>query len=282
MEKNRTHFSYRERLAVEEHVRLSPHLVYEIIRRNGVEELRRPKRALVFSGIIAGIVITFSFVFKAVFTACLPAASWTPLLSNLGYTVGFLLVILGHMQLFTENTITTVVPMFNPVRLRKLLALLRLWGIVLLSNLIGTTLAAWFLLNPYVINPEFVTALDDIAHHAASFSSQENLWRGIPSGILIASIVWMMPGSKHFAFLLIMFFTYLIALGDFTHIVVGSAEMAYWVMKGNADLYDYFVRFLIPTGVGNIIGGTVIFTLLIYVQAVEELKRRSLRSEDAD
>lgn len=270
---NGKQLSYRDRMAVEEHERLSPRLVYEIIRHHGIEELVRPRRALIFSGVIAGIIITFSFICKAIFAAYLPDTAWAPLVSNFGYTVGFLLVILGHMQLFTENTITTVVPMFNPLTLKKVWAVARLWTIVLCSNLVGTTLAAWFLLNGKVVNPEFTQAMDEIARHVAHFSGSENLWRGIPAGVLIASIVWMMPSAKYSAFMLVLFFTYLIALGDFTHIVVGSSEMAYWVMKGQASLYDYFVRFLIPTGIGNIIGGTGIFTLLIYVQVVEEIKK---------
>lgn len=267
-------FSYREKMAVEEHEKLSPRLVYEIIRRNGLEELVRPKASLIFSGIAAGILITFSFVFKAVFTAYLPDASWAPIISNLGYSVGFIIVILGHMQLFTENTITTVVPLFNPLTLKKVLSVIELWTIVLCSNLVGTTLAALFLQNGNVFDPIFVTELNNIAQHVISTGAWENVWRGIPSGVLIASLVWMLPTSKNYAFLLVMFITYLIALGNFTHVVVGSAEVAYWVMQGNADLYDYFIRFLFPTGLGNIIGGTFIFTMLIYVQVLEEIKRK--------
>src|SRR5699024_11980626 len=121
--------SYRDKMAIEEYERLSPRLLYEIIRQDGIEELTRPTKALIFSGITAGLVVTFSFVFKAIFTAYLPKESWSPLVTNMGYTVGFLLVILGRMQLFTENTITTVVPLFNPLTWRKVTAVARLWSI---------------------------------------------------------------------------------------------------------------------------------------------------------
>lgn len=267
-------FSYRERMVIEGHERLSPRLIYEIIRRNGIEELNRPARSLVFSGIIAGVVITFSFVCKAFFATYLPNEHWAPLITNIGYSVGFLIVILGHMQLFTENTITTVVPMLNPITIKKVWNVAKLWFIVLGSNLIGTTLAAVFLTNHEVFNPEFVVEMDKIAKHVAHFTASENMWRGIPSGILIAAIVWMMPIAKNFAFSLVLFFTYLIALGDFTHVVVGSAEMCYWVLKDGATLYDYFIRFLFPTCLGNIIGGTGVFTLLIYIQVFEEIKMK--------
>lgn len=270
-EKNNNNLSWQERLAVEEHEKLSPRLVYEIIRRDGIEELNRPTKALIFSGITAGIIISFSFIFKAALTAYLPAeAMWVDLVANMGYTVGFVLVILGHMQLFTENTITTVVPLFNPFTFEKLKGVLRLWSIVFISNLVGTALAALFLLNTQLFTPEIDHALNELAHHIASFSVTENLIKGIPAGILIASLVWMLPSASN-KFLLIFFITYLMGLGGFTHVIVGSAEMAYWVYQGHASLDTYLFRFLIPTTLGNIIGGTGVFTLLIYGQVNEEL-----------
>lgn len=273
-ELNNNKLSYRDRMAVEEHERLSPRLLYEIIRQDGIEELSRPSKALLFSGITAGLVITFSFIFKAIFTAYTPNEPWAPLITNMGYTVGFLLVILGRMQLFTENTITTVVPLFNPLSLKKLLVVSKLWGTVFGANLIGTALAALFLQNEHVFNPEFVVAMNAIAHHVADMSVSDNILRGIPAGILIASVVWMMPTVGNGKFVMIFFFIYLIALGDFTHVVVGSAEMAYLVIQGEANLYDYFITFLIPTALGNILGGTVVFTMMIYGQVTDEIGKK--------
>lgn len=274
-ELNNPKLSYRDRMAVEEHERLSPRLLYEIIRQDGIEELSRPTKALFFSGVTAGLVITFSFIFKAIFTAYTPNESWAPLISNMGYTVGFLLVILGRMQLFTENTITTVVPLFNPLSWRKLYRVAKLWMIVFGANLVGTALAALFLQNNHVFNQEFVHAMQSIAYHVAHMSISDNFWRGIPAGILIAAIVWMMPTVGNGKFVMIFFFIYLIALGDFTHVVVGSAEMAYLVFGGHASLYDYFITFLIPTASGNIVGGTVVFTMMIYGQVTDEIGSKS-------
>lgn len=260
----------REKMAVEEHEKLSPRLVYEIIRKGGIEELQRPAKALIFSGITAGILVTCSFIFKAIIAAYLPEdASWSYLIENMGYAVGFVIVILGHMQLFTENPISTVIPLFNPFTVYKLNKVLRLWSIVLLSNMVGTALAAGFILTPHVFSDNILASLDQIAHHVAGYSLFECLIKGIPAGILIAALVWMMPSAGN-KFILIFFMTYLIALGDFTHVVVGSAEMAYWMFSGHASLLDY-LAFVIPTCIGNIIGGAGVFTLLIYGQVNDEL-----------
>ncbi|MDH2524342.1 formate/nitrite transporter family protein [Acinetobacter baumannii] len=265
--------SWREKMAVEEHEKLSPRLVYEIIRRDGAEELDRPTAALIFSGIAAGLVISFSFVFKAIIASYIPTdAIWTDLITNFGYTIGFLIAILGHMQLFTENTITTVVPLFKPFTLDKLRAVGRLWGIVILCNIIGTALASLFFLTTDLFTPNIDKALDELAHHVASFSAIENLLKGVMSGLLIAALVWMLPSVSN-KFLVIFFMTYLIGLGDFTHVVVGSTEMSYLVWQGEASLGEYLFNFLIPTTIGNIIGGTGVFTLLIYGQVTEELEQ---------
>ena len=265
--------SWREKMAVEEHEKLSPRLVYEIIRRDGAEELDRPTAALIFSGIAAGLVISFSFVFKAIIASYIPTdAIWTDLITNFGYTIGFLIAILGHMQLFTENTITTVVPLFKPFTLDKLRAVGRLWGIVILCNIIGTALASLFFLTTDLFTPNIDKALDELAHHVASFSATQNLLKGVMSGLLIAALVWMLPSVSK-KFLVIFFMTYLIGLGDFTHVVVGSTEMSYLVWQGEASLGEYLFNFLIPTTIGNIIGGTGVFTLLIYGQVTEELEQ---------
>ncbi|HAV5945152.1 TPA: formate/nitrite transporter family protein [Acinetobacter baumannii] len=265
--------SWREKMAVEEHEKLSPRLVYEIIRRDGAEELDRPTAALIFSGIAAGLVISFSFVFKAIIASYIPTdAIWTDLITNFGYTIGFLIAILGHMQLFTENTITTVVPLFKPFTLDKLRAVGRLWGIVFLCNIIGTALASLFFLTTDLFTPNIDKVLDELAHHVASFSATQNLLKGVMSGLLIAALVWMLPSVSN-KFLVIFFMTYLIGLGDFTHVVVGSTEMSYLVWQGEASLGEYLFNFLIPTTIGNIIGGTGVFTLLIYGQVTEELEQ---------
>lgn len=256
--------STKDKIIVEEHARLSQHLIYEIIRRDGIEELMRSFKSLFLSGVGAGILVSFSFVCMAVLQSFLPNQPWAPLITKWGYTVGFVLVILCRAQLFTENTITTVIPLFKPFTWEKLGAVLRLWHLVLAGNLVGTSLVAVFLTTPGLLNLDFIVEMQAIAHHVSAFTWQENLLRGIPSGILIAAIVWMMPTARQFALFLVAFITYFIAAGDFTHIVVGSCEMMYAVLNGMASPYDYIFQFLVPVGAGNIIGGTGVFTMLGY------------------
>ena len=267
-----------EQLALREHATLAPQVIFKIIRQEGEEELARPNHALAFSALAAGIFVSFSFFFRARFHLHMGDSPFEPLVASLGYTTGFLIVMLGRLQLFTENPITTIVPLLDAWSWKRFLKVLRLWGIVFFFNIVGTAIAAWFLTSPHAVSPWVAEALHDVAFHVMRLPALDNLVRGIPAGILIAAIVWVTPQARFFRFFMIVFFVYFIALGDFAHVVVGSCEMAYEVMMGDANFSDYFFRFLLPTGVGNVIGGTAIFTLLIYNQVRMELHRKGKRA----
>ena len=262
-----------ERHVLKDNQPIPPQLIFKIIRSEGEEELNRKFIALAFSALAAGIFVSFSFFFRAVLHFHMAGSQFEPLISSLGYTVGFLIVILGRMQLFTENPITTIIPLLSNFTAQEFFKVIRLWSIVFFFNIIGTTLAALFFSCEGAVSAEFSVALHEVADNVIKLSPIENILRGIPAGIMIAVLVWTAPQTKNFRFMTILFFVYFIALGDFAHVVVGSCEMAFEVISGDANFFEYFFKFLIPTGLGNVLGGTGIFTLLIYNQVRNELKK---------
>ncbi|MBM2574895.1 formate/nitrite transporter family protein [Jannaschia sp. Os4] len=266
----------RDEEAVEAASKLAPKLLYEVIRRDGEEELTRPTRSLVWSGIAAGIMISMSVLGEAIFRTYLPAeASWSYLIENLGYSLGFLVVILGRMQLFTENTITTVLPVVHEGRGRLLGPMLRLWGIVLAANVVGAfAVAALYRFTP-AIPTELWPAITSLSLHATGFEPATAFARAIPAGVLVAALVWMLPQRGN-ALPIILIFTWLIAAGDFTHVVAGSVEWAWLVWGGELGLAEGALTFFLPVLAGNIVGGTAIFTLLAYGQVMDELDRKDL------
>ena len=220
-----------EEKSVSEATALSPKLIYEVIRREGEEELARSKRSLIWSGIAAGIMISLSVLGEAVFRTYLPDTPHRFLIENLGYSLGFLAVIMGRMQLFTENTITTVLPIMRAKTWHSLMCMLRLWGVVLAANVVGAFAAAMLFLWTPAISPDVLSAILDLSHHATSMGAYQGFWRAIPAGVIVALIVWMMPQADETSFFLILVFTWLIAAGDFAHIVAGSVEMAVMILK---------------------------------------------------
>lgn len=250
---------------------LPPKLIFEVIRRDGQEELDRPNGSLMWSGVAAGIMISLSVLGEAIFRTYLPDAEWAYLVENLGYSFGFLVVILGRMQLFTENTITTVLPVMHEPSWPMLRRTINLWAIVLGANVVGAFVAASLFAFAAAIPETLLPAITELSKHATGFAPLEAFQRAIPAGVLVAAIVWMLPQSDGFEFFLIMTFTWLIAAGDFTHIVAGSVEMAFLLIQGLLSPSDAVFRFFLPVLAGNVLGGTLIFALLAFGQVRREL-----------
>ena len=244
-------------------------LIYEVIRREGEEELARSNRSLIWSGVAAGLMMSFSVLGEAIFRTYLPDAPYAHLIENIGYSFGFLLVIMGRLQLFTENTITTVFPFLDDLRLGW--ATLRLWSIVLIANVVGAFFAALVMHHTSAVPAEFAPAILSLSEHATGMGAWVSFMRGIPAGILVAALVWSMPQASGSRFFVILSFTWLIAAGDFTHIIAGSVEMAYMLVGGHMGVGAAFGGFFLPVLAGNIVGGTAIFTMIAYGQVVDEL-----------
>lgn len=260
-----------EETSVNEATRLSARLIYEVIRRDGEEELARPKRSLIWSGLAAGILISLSVLGEAVLRSQLPDTGTRYLVENLGYCLGFLVVILGRMQLFTENTITTVLPVVSRRTLSCLISMLSLWMIVLAANVGGAFAAAAFFAHSGTFSTNMIDTITELSQHAVGMGAGLSFVRGIPAGVLVASIVWMMPSARGNAFFIIVAFTWLIAAGDFTHVIAGSVEMAFLLLTSQLSIQAAIFDFFLPVLAGNVIGGTVIFTLLAWGQVKNEV-----------
>ena len=245
-------------------------IVHEVVRRQGIEELERPAASLMWSGITAGIAIGLSLLGKAVMETAVPAGPWTPLLQSLGYAIGFVVVILGRMQLFTESTLSAVLPLATDPSARNLVRTLRLWGIVLLANLIGTFAFAGFAMLGG-LGVEQARELVEVSGVVLEHFGMEGFLAGIPSGILLASVVWCLPSVEGQKVTLIVLLTGLIDLGGFAHVVAGSAEM--WVLVLHGDMgAGQAMAFFLPVLLGNIVGGSVLFALLANAQVRGEIE----------
>lgn len=264
--------SQEEEQEIEQHLRLRAAVVYEIIRVEGEGELARSFSALWWSGLAAGLSIGLSLVSRALLATHLPDEPWKLLVEKLGYSVGFIVVIMARQQLFTENTLTAVLPVITRQRLKWLLIMLRLWGIVLVANLTGCLIFAATIAYTAMLPVEVEENVRTIAEHLMTNSPTEMFVKGIAAGWLIAALVWVLPSAENTEFFLIGLLTYLIALGNFTHVIAGSVEAFYlWVQHG-ATVAEVFLEFLLPTLAGNVVGGTVLFAVLSYAQVRQEIR----------
>lgn len=252
---------------IEQATSIAAVVVYEAIRNEGESELERPTSALAWSGLAAGLSMGFSLVAEGLLHAHLPDLPWRPLVSKLGYTVGFLIVILGRQQLFTENTLTVIIPLFHRKDRATLLNVLRLWSIVLSANLVGILLFSLGLREP-VFDPQVVESFRMIAMEALAPGAGVLFFKSIFGGWLIALMVWLLPGSETSRVATIIIITYLVGLGKMSHIIAGSVETMFLVAGGEIPLLRYIVSFMLPILAGNIIGGVALVSALNYAQVV--------------
>jgi formate-nitrite transporter family protein len=253
---------------VEERTAVGVNVVYEAIRREGEAELGRPAAALAWSGIAAGLSMGFSFIAEALLEGHLPDSPWHSLISKAGYSVGFLIVVLGRQQLFTENTLTVILPALSHKNVDVFVRVARLWAIVLFANLLGTFLFAFCLGHTAVLQGptrESLTAIGR-AHMGAGFGVV--FLRAIFAGWLIALMVWLLPGAESARVGIIIILTYLIGLGGFNHIIAGSTTMFYLVVTHATSWVYYFLHFFFPTLFGNIVGGVSLVAALGHAQVV--------------
>lgn len=246
-------------------------VVYEIIRLEGERELRRPVSALWWSGVAAGISIGFSFLTQAALAAALPPSGWRHVISDFGYAVGFIVVILGRQQLFTENVLTAVLPVITRRKLSWLLRMLRLWGIVLAANVVGCFVFACAFVFLPIAGGHVSEELVKIVQMLMSNTPSEMFAKGIGAGWLIAAVVWIIASTVGVEFFVIGLLTYLIALFGFTHIIAGTAEALYGWLTGLVSFQNVLLRFFLPTLAGNVFGGTILFSVLSYAQVREEI-----------
>ena len=255
-----------EKKKVEERVAIGANVVYEAIRREGEDELSRPVSALAWSAFAAGLSMGSSFIAEGLLASRLPDAPWRLLISRAGYSIGFLFVVLGRQQLFTENTLTVVLPLLARKDLKTLWCMLRLWAIVLASNLLGTFLFALCIGKIRIFDPHTQQCLTEIGmgHLGSSFGIV--VLKAIFAGWLIALMVWLLPAAESARVSIIILVTYLIGIGGFNHVIAGSTTMFFLVVTSAISWKVYLLQFLFPTLLGNVIGGVSLVAALGHAQ----------------
>jgi formate/nitrite transporter FocA (FNT family) len=246
-------------------------VIYEIVSRLGTEEMKRPPTSLWWSGIAGGMSISFSLLAQAILQTHLPDAPWRPLVSTLGYSVGFLMAVLSRQQLFTENTITAVLPVMAEMNLSNLWKLGRMWGIVLIANLVGTLVAALFCTFSPALPEGLYDAMLAVSRHLTEHTWFAMLFGGITAGFLMAAMVWMLPSADTAQFWVIVVMTFVIGAGGFPHIIAGSVEAFLLLLHGDVDAWWMAGRFVAPVLAGNVIGGTALFAMISYAQVMREI-----------
>ncbi|MFW6088708.1 MAG: formate/nitrite transporter family protein [Gemmatimonadota bacterium] len=254
--------------------------IHQRLLASAAEEIDSPVRQLFFSGVTAGFAIVLTFIGFAVGKAQFPDNDF---LAALLYPVGFLYIILGRYQLYTENTLPPVKLVL--MRFASLPLLLRLWGTVLLANLVGAALGALVLARTHVLSPEAIEAGASFARHGFEVGAWTAFFKALFAGWLVAGVVWLGYAARDSVtrFLLVYIVFYLIGVAELFHVVTTAADVLFFVFLGTPGpgVGGLAAGFWLPVLLGNTVGGVLVFTLLAYAQAEsrrhEEVSVLSLR-----
>ena len=268
-EKRQSPLSNREIEEADEKSSTTAKVVHEAIRLEGTEELERPSSSVWWSGIAAGLTMGCSMIAQGILEARLPDAPWRDLVAAFGYCLGFLFVTMGRQQLFTETTLTVMLPVLHKTHGPS--DLLRYWAIVFVGNILATLLFAAAVSIPQLFPADVANSFAKLGTDAAAPGFLPVLIKAVFAGWLIALMVWLLPAASSAKFIVIIAVTWLIAVAKFSHVIAGSAETAFAAMHGDIGWGDYLMGFLIPALIGNSVGGVVFVALLNHAQVKAEI-----------
>jgi formate-nitrite transporter family protein len=268
-EKRKSPLSDREMGEADDRSNPSAKVVHEAIRLEGTEELERPSSSIWWSGLAAGLTMGCSMLGQGLLQTHLADGPWRQLVAGLGYSLGFLFVTMGRQQLFTETTLTVMLPFLHGTH--KAIDVARYWAIVFVANILATLLFAAALSIPHLFPPDATRSFIDLGVEAAAPGFAAVLLKAVFAGWLIALMVWLMPVASSAKFLVIVAVTWLIAVAQFSHVIAGSAETAFAALHGAIGWGDYLMSFLVPALLGNSIGGVVFVALLNHAQVKQEI-----------
>lgn len=243
--------------------------LHRAVREEGQEELDRPTGSLFWSGLAGGLAITASLIAEGAIAAHVAPGPARPLLIAIGYPIGFIMVILGRMQLFTESTVTAMLPLVSEPSWPALGRTLRLWAVVLGANLIGTALAATAFVGLGLGDPALMAGMQEVSMKITEHGAMATFVNAVPAGFLIAIVAWTLPNAREQAFLVVFGIVYVVAIGGFSHSVVGSTEAFVLLVAGKIGA-GQALAFLVPAVLGNLLGGAGLFALLAHAQVREE------------
>ncbi len=245
--------------------RPSAHEIFEQVVDDARDELRRSTRALAFSGVAGGITIGLTPLAVGAVRVLLPDGPLADVVPYLFYPIGFIALIIGRAQLFTENTLYPVVLVLDEHR--HVRNTLRLWGTVFIANLAGAWVFAWLMVRTSGVEPKIVGEIVKAGLAMVSPSPSAVFWSGVVAGWIIALVAWMVSAS-HWTMsqiVVIWLLMFVVGIARLDHCVSISAEILCSVVAGPVPVLTY-LRWLLFAALGNIVGGVLIVSLLNWGQ----------------
>jgi formate/nitrite transporter FocA (FNT family) len=241
--------------------------IYEQVANNARQELGRSTVSLIISGLAGGIFMGLSALGTAIALSMLGTSHPAEFIAKMFYPIGFIVVILGRSQLFTENTLYPVALVL--AEKKHFWQTMRLWAAVLPSNVVGALAFATLACLTNAVRPEVVHSLTQLGMDAIQRPPATIFWSGVMGGWIIATVAWLVSGSHSItgSVMIIWLLAFVVGLGNFAHCIAASGEVFAAILTGHAP-WMAFPRWFLPAVAGNICGGVGMVTLLEYGQVI--------------
>ena len=246
-------------------IRASAADIYERVKREAEDEIDRPVAALAFSGLFAGACVGFGAVASAAATVALAGHHDARLVGAIFFPVGFIIVIIGRAQLFTENTLYPVTLVLD--ERRHLRATLRIWSVVLGANLIGAALFALLVTRTAALAPDVVATLVQDGRRATVGSWASFFWSAVLGGWAIALVAWLIQSSGVVIGQVVLIWTLVFVVGllGLDHSVSTTIEVLSAVLRSQVRV-GHALAWFAAVLLGNVLGGVLITAVLNYGQ----------------
>ncbi len=240
--------------------------VFQRIVADADHEITSGLRELFFAAVAGGFAITITYLLYA----SMSAATESALAAVLLYPIGFIYIIIGGYQLYTENTLPPVALTLE--RLASVPALFRHWLVVLAGNFTGGAIGAVVLAYGGVFSPEAAAVAVELAEKGIETPVTALFFKAAFAGLIVAGVVWMNFAARDtVSRVLIVYLAFLaIPLGNLFHVVVSFTESVYLMLVGGPGMITALTEFVLPVLLGNTLGGIVLVTIVNYYQTSEQ------------
>jgi formate/nitrite transporter FocA (FNT family) len=241
--------------------------IYQQVATNARQELKRSSTSLALSGFGGGAFMGLSAMATAIAVALLGTSDHAQMISRMFYPLGFIVVIVGRAQLFTENTLYPVALVL--AEKRHFWNTMRLWAVVLPANVAGALAFAVLTALTPALDERYVDSLSQLGLAALAHPASAVFWSGVIGGWIIALAAWLVSGSHSVtgSVMLIWMLTFVVGLGNFAHCIASSGEIFVAILAHRAPWIAY-PEWFFPAVLGNICGGVGLVTILEYGQVI--------------
>jgi formate-nitrite transporter family protein len=232
----------------------------------GRPRLHRTWLELLASGTVAGLEVGLGVLALL----AVERATGSPLLAGLAFSVGFIALLLGHSELFTEGFLVPIAVVV--AREASWWQLARFWTGTLVGNLAGGLLVTWLIVLAFPGLHETAVRLG--GQYATAGLSGTTFALAVLAGSAITLLTRMRTGTEDDVakVLACVAMAFLIAGLSMFHSILDSLLIFAGIHAGASYGYGDWVVWFSWTLLGNFVGGVGLTTLLRLVRSRQRLK----------